>query len=53
MFNGFCMKCRVKRDVQETDSAVNKNGSIRIWGPCPVCGTNVNTMKSGKTKEAG
>lgn len=48
---GQCMKCKAKREVEEEDRTTMKNGAIRAWGKCPVCGTNVNTMMSGKKKE--
>jgi len=40
-FNGYCVKCRAKRDV--TDGAVSETSNKRpiAKGTCPVCGTKV------------
>jgi len=46
------MKCKEKREIESTDSAVMKNGAIRAWGPCPVCNTSVNVMMSKVKAEA-
>jgi uncharacterized protein DUF5679 len=43
---GRCMKCKEPREFEVADRAVMKNGAVRLWGPCPVCGTNVNTIMS-------
>ncbi len=38
---GYCVKCRTKRDIQDGKEVVWKNGR-RVWmGKCPVCGTTV------------
>lgn len=49
---GRCMKCKENREVEVEDRATMKNGAIRIWGKCPVCNTNVNTMMSAAKAEA-
>lgn len=43
---GRCMRCRESRTVEVEDRATMKNGAVRLWGPCPVCKTNVNTIMS-------
>lgn len=49
-FNGYCVKCKEKRDfigeISQTKTATNI-----AKGPCPVCGTTVCRML-GKPKAA-
>lgn len=39
-FNGYCVKCKDKRDF-EGEVSVTKSGANMAKGPCPVCGTTV------------
>ena len=43
MYNGYCVKCRTKRDFEGTVS-VSKTGMRMAKGSCPVCGTTVNRI---------
>jgi hypothetical protein len=43
MYNGYCVKCKEKRDFEGT-VAVSKTGMRMAKGPCPVCGTTVNRI---------
>ena len=38
---GYCVKCREKREMQETKEVVWKNGRRAMEGKCPVCGTKM------------
>lgn len=49
---GRCMKCRDSRTVEVEDRATMKNGAVRVWGKCPTCGANVNTMMSKAKADA-
>lgn len=41
-YNGYCVKCREKRDFE---GEVNeKNGRRMAQGKCPVCGTKMNRI---------
>jgi ssDNA-binding Zn-finger/Zn-ribbon topoisomerase 1 len=40
-FNGYCVKCKEKRDVVQTETAVSKTNMNMAKGKCPVCGTTV------------
>ena len=42
-YNGYCVKCRAKRDFEGTVS-VSKTGMRMAKGTCPVCGTTVNRI---------
>jgi hypothetical protein len=46
------MKCKENREVEMEDKAQLKNGAYRVWGKCPICGTNVNTMMGKDKAEA-
>ncbi len=37
----YCMKCRVKREMQDTQEVTMKNGKPATQGVCPVCGTKL------------
>lgn len=47
-YNGYCVKCRTKRDFEGTVN-VSKTGMRMAKGRCPVCGTTVNRIL-GKAK---
>ncbi|GGM42018.1 hypothetical protein GCM10012275_11220 [Longimycelium tulufanense] len=38
-YNGYCVKCRAKRDFEGT--VQEKNGRRMAKGVCPQCGTNM------------
>jgi predicted RNA-binding Zn-ribbon protein involved in translation (DUF1610 family) len=40
-FEGYCVKCRTKREVKEGAVHVTANGRRMAKGPCPECGTTV------------
>lgn len=42
-YNGYCVKCKEKRDFEGT-VAVSKTGMRMAKGQCPVCGTTVNRI---------
>ena len=37
----YCVKCRAKRDVEEAEDVVMKNGKHAKKAKCPVCGTGM------------
>jgi hypothetical protein len=39
-YNGYCVKCKAKRDYQG-EVVVSKSNRRMAKGPCPVCGTTV------------
>ena len=45
---GFCFKCRVKREMKNPVQVRMKNGRIRTQGLCQVCNTRISTL--GKAK---
>jgi len=41
MANGYCMKCKVKKEMKDAKEVVMKNGRKANKGVCPICGTNM------------
>jgi len=37
----YCMKCRAKREMSNTQQITMKNGRPATQGVCPVCGTKM------------
>ena len=35
---GYCMKCKTKREIKDAESITMKNGKPATQGVCPVCG---------------
>ena len=50
-FEGYCVKCRAKRDVKGGAVGETAKGRPMAKGTCPVCGTTVTRFLSAK--EAG
>ncbi len=44
---GYCMKCKEKREMAQTEAVYNANGTPATRGVCPVCGTKI--FKMGNT----
>ena len=38
---GYCMKCKTKREMKETEVVTMKNGRKALKGKCTVCGTGM------------
>ena len=43
---GYCVKCRAKREMKDAKQITMKNGRPAVQGVCPVCGTKM--FKIGK-----
>lgn len=41
MEEGYCMKCKTKREMIETQAITMKNGRPATKGKCSVCGTSM------------
>ncbi len=46
MSEGYCLKCKTKREMQNAQAITMKNGKPATTGTCPVCGTKI--YKIGK-----
>ena len=38
---GYCVKCKAKREIQNPQQVTLKNGKPATQGTCPVCGTKI------------
>ena len=38
---GYCMKCKVQRDMKDPEQITMKNGRSATQGTCQVCGTKI------------
>ena len=38
---GYCVKCKAKREIKDGKETVMKNGRKAIKGSCPVCSTGM------------
>jgi RNase P subunit RPR2 len=43
---GYCLKCRTSREIQNAQQVTLRNGRPATQGACPVCGTKI--YKIGK-----
>ena len=40
-FEGYCVKCKAKREIADGESGRTSNGMLIVKGRCPECGTTV------------
>jgi hypothetical protein len=45
---GYCLKCRTKREMKNATKVTLKNGRPATQGVCPVCGTKITVIGKGK-----
>ena len=45
---GYCMKCKEKREIKDAQAVTMKNGKPATQGTCSVCGTKI--FKIGAAK---
>jgi hypothetical protein len=38
---GYCMKCKTKREIKDPKQVTMKNGKKALSGTCEVCGTKM------------
>ena len=38
---GYCVKCKAKREIQNPQKVTLKNSKPATQGTCPVCGTKM------------
>jgi len=41
MEQGYCVKCREKREIKDPQKVTTENGRTAIQGTCPVCSTKI------------
>jgi Zn finger protein HypA/HybF involved in hydrogenase expression len=52
MPEGYCVKCKAKREIAEPVEETMKNGRKAIKGKCPVCGVGMFKILGGKAETA-
>jgi hypothetical protein len=45
---GYCVKCKAKKEIANAQEITMKNGRPAIQGVCPDCGTKIFCMQGGK-----
>lgn len=53
MVEGYCMKCKAKRDMKSTTDVTMKNGRKAMKGQCAKCGTKMFKIMAGAKKGKG
>jgi uncharacterized protein DUF5679 len=48
MPEGYCVKCKAKKEIGEAVEVTTKNGRRAIKGKCPTCGTVMYKILGGK-----
>ena len=48
MAEGYCVKCKAKREIAAGVEEIMKNGRKAIKGKCPTCGTVMFKILGGK-----
>ena len=48
MSEGYCVKCKAKKEIVNAVEEVMKNGRKAIKGKCPTCGTVMFKILGGK-----
>jgi ribosomal protein S27E len=52
MPEGYCVKCKAKKEIAEAVEETTKNGRKAIKGRCPTCGVVMFKMLGGKAAVA-
>lgn len=52
MAEGYCVKCKAKKEIANGVEEVMKNGRKAIKGKCPTCDTVMFKILGGKTAPA-
>ncbi len=52
MPEGYCVKCKAKKEIMDAVEETMKNGRKAIKGKCPTCGTVMFKILGGKASAA-
>jgi len=52
MAEGYCFKCKAKKEIADAVEEVMKNGRKAIKGKCPTCGVVMFKILGGKSANA-
>ncbi len=50
---GYCVKCRAKKEMKNAKGITMKNGKPATQGTCPTCGTKMFRIGKGQTLTQG
>jgi hypothetical protein len=53
MPEGYCVKCKAKKEISDAVEETMKNGRKAIKGKCPTCGTVMFKILGGKAGTSG
>ena len=53
MAEGYCVKCKAKKEIANGVEETMKNGRQAIKGKCPTCGTVMFKILGGKAAAGG
>ena len=53
MVEGYCVKCKAKKEIVDAVEETMKNGRKAIKGKCPTCGTVMFKILGGKGSSGG
>jgi Zn finger protein HypA/HybF involved in hydrogenase expression len=53
MAEGYCVKCKAKKEIANGVEETMKNGRKAIKGKCPTCGTVMFKILGGKAAPSG
>jgi Zn finger protein HypA/HybF involved in hydrogenase expression len=53
MAEGYCVKCKAKKEIANGVEETMKNGRKAIKGKCPTCGTVMFKILGGKAVPSG
>ncbi len=48
MNQAYCVKCKTKKEMQNTEQTTMKNGRKAVKGTCPTCGTGMYKILGNK-----
>jgi len=48
MAQGYCVKCKAKKEMNDAKEVTMKNGRRAMKGKCPSCGTNMFCIMGNK-----
>ena len=52
MAEAYCVKCKAKKEMANTQEVQMKNGRPALQGVCPDCGTKLFRIQGGKKPAA-
>jgi uncharacterized Zn finger protein (UPF0148 family) len=52
MAEGYCVKCKAKKEIADGVEEVMKNGRRAIKGKCPTCGVVMFKILGGKSSSS-